>query len=167
MLRGQSLEIISSLLLFAFPLNSFTYHMILVPVRQSILPLNPILHMWFRDNGFTCDGSSTIQVFPLLFSIGMVILPYLSSLLNGWRLSCHTERGRAACSGGCGDSLMTHTAGSHPKEAFKYVMASEPYTWYSKPVMASLSYIKIYCFLKPLIAFLFRNVCKKLDFSPK
>ncbi len=33
---------------------------------------NPILHTWFRDSCFTCDGSSTIQVFPLLFKIGMV-----------------------------------------------------------------------------------------------
>jgi hypothetical protein len=24
--------------------------------------LNPILHTWFRDSRFTCDGSLTIQV---------------------------------------------------------------------------------------------------------
>ncbi len=34
---------------------------------------NPILHSWFRESCFTFDGSSTIQVFPLLFNIGMVI----------------------------------------------------------------------------------------------
>jgi len=34
---------------------------------------NPILHTWFRDGCFTCDGFSTIQVFPLLLNIGMVI----------------------------------------------------------------------------------------------
>jgi len=28
--------------------------------------INPI-HTWLRDSCFTCDGSSTIQVFPLLF----------------------------------------------------------------------------------------------------
>jgi hypothetical protein len=33
---------------------------------------NPILHMWLRDSCFTCDGSSTIQLFPVLFNIGMV-----------------------------------------------------------------------------------------------
>jgi hypothetical protein len=33
----------------------------------------PILHTWFRDGHFTCDGSSTRQVFPFLFYIGMVI----------------------------------------------------------------------------------------------
>jgi kinesin light chain len=33
---------------------------------------NPIFHTWFRDRCFKCDGSSTIQVFPLLFKIGMV-----------------------------------------------------------------------------------------------
>jgi hypothetical protein len=35
--------------------------------------LNPILHTWFRDSCFTCDGASTTQVFHLLFNIGMVI----------------------------------------------------------------------------------------------
>ncbi len=34
---------------------------------------NPILLTWFRDSCFTCDGSSTIQVFPLLFNMRMVI----------------------------------------------------------------------------------------------
>ena len=29
--------------------------------------LNPILNTWFRDSCFTCDGSPTIQVFPLIF----------------------------------------------------------------------------------------------------
>ncbi len=37
---------------------------------------NPILHRWFRDSCFTCDGVLTIQVFSLLFNIGMAILPY-------------------------------------------------------------------------------------------
>jgi hypothetical protein len=31
------------------------------------LVLNPILNMWFRYSCFTRDGSSTTQVFPLLF----------------------------------------------------------------------------------------------------
>jgi hypothetical protein len=35
--------------------------------------LNPILHTWFRDSCFIYDGSTTIQVFPLLFNTGMVI----------------------------------------------------------------------------------------------
>jgi hypothetical protein len=39
--------------------------------------LNRILHTWLRDSCFTCDGSSTtittIQVFPLLLNIGIVI----------------------------------------------------------------------------------------------
>jgi hypothetical protein len=35
--------------------------------------VNPILHTWFRDSCFTCDGSPTIQVFPLNFYTGMVI----------------------------------------------------------------------------------------------
>jgi hypothetical protein len=40
---------------------------------KMCLPLiNPILHTWFRDSCFTCDGFSTIQVFPLLFHIGIV-----------------------------------------------------------------------------------------------
>jgi hypothetical protein len=30
--------------------------------------LNPILHTWFRDKCFTCDGFLTIQVFHLLFN---------------------------------------------------------------------------------------------------
>jgi hypothetical protein len=42
---------------------------ILVP----IIDLSPILHTWFRYSCFTCDSSSTIQVSPLLFNIGMVI----------------------------------------------------------------------------------------------
>jgi hypothetical protein len=33
---------------------------------------NPILHTWFRDSCFTCDGSSTIKVSHLFFNIGMV-----------------------------------------------------------------------------------------------
>jgi hypothetical protein len=38
-----------------------------------VCELTPILHTWFRDSCFTCDGSPTIQVFPLIFYIGMVI----------------------------------------------------------------------------------------------
>ncbi len=34
---------------------------------------NPILQTWFRDSCFTFDVSSTIQGFPVLFNIGMVI----------------------------------------------------------------------------------------------
>ncbi len=37
------------------------------------LVLNPILHMWIMDSSFTCDGSPTLQVFPLIFYMGMVI----------------------------------------------------------------------------------------------
>ncbi len=36
------------------------------------LQFNPILYMWFRDSCFKCDDSLSIQVFPLLFNIGMV-----------------------------------------------------------------------------------------------
>jgi hypothetical protein len=45
------------------------------PVRldQQEYYINPILHTWFRDSCFTCDGSPTIKVFPLIFYIGMVI----------------------------------------------------------------------------------------------
>jgi hypothetical protein len=32
--------------------------------------LNPVLYTWFRDSSFTCDGSLTIQVFPLLLNTG-------------------------------------------------------------------------------------------------
>ncbi len=31
---------------------------------KSTSSLNPILHTWFRDSCFTCDGSPTIQIFP-------------------------------------------------------------------------------------------------------
>ncbi len=40
---------------------------------RNIGNLNPILHTWFRDSCFTCDGSHTIQVFPWISYIGMVI----------------------------------------------------------------------------------------------
>ncbi len=103
--------------------------------------------MWFRDSCFTCDGSSTIQVFPLLFNIGMYgDLTQNRDFSRGprffWPLKWHDrsefsfkwvkviERGRAACSGG-GGSLMTHSAGSVTSQriAFKYVTASEPYRY--------------------------------------
>ncbi len=51
----------------------------------NLLLLKLILHTWVRDSCFTFDGSSTIQVYPLLYKLGMAILPYLSSLPNGWR----------------------------------------------------------------------------------
>jgi hypothetical protein len=41
--------------------------------KTAYVVLNPILHRWFRDICFTCDGSLTIQVSPLLFNICMVI----------------------------------------------------------------------------------------------
>jgi hypothetical protein len=41
--------------------------------KGRCLYVNPILHTLFRDSCFTCDGSPTIQVFPLIFYIGMVI----------------------------------------------------------------------------------------------
>ncbi len=44
-----------------------------IPLGELNLKINPILHTWFRDSCFTCDGSSTIRVFPLLFHIVMVI----------------------------------------------------------------------------------------------
>ncbi len=34
--------------------------------KISCLFINPILQRWFRDSCFTCDGSLTTQVFPLL-----------------------------------------------------------------------------------------------------
>ncbi len=43
-----------------------------INLRASSFLINPILHTWFKDSCFICDGSSTIQVFPLLFNIGMV-----------------------------------------------------------------------------------------------
>jgi hypothetical protein len=45
-----------------------------MPLHIKIMPLNinPILHTWFRDSCFTCDGCPTIQVFPLNFYIGML-----------------------------------------------------------------------------------------------
>ncbi len=61
--------------------------------------------------------------------------------------------GRAACSGGWGQSDDSWCwLCYHPKESIQiqvYVMASEPhrYTWYFKQVMVSLPYIKIYFFL--------------------
>jgi hypothetical protein len=57
---------------------------------------NPILHTWFRDSCFTCDGSSTIQVFPFLFNIGIVEVP------NSQRISClDSSLGRVlACGAG-------------------------------------------------------------------
>jgi hypothetical protein len=43
-------------------------------IRRMRLALNPTtLHRWFRDSCFECDDSLIIQVFPLLFNIGMVI----------------------------------------------------------------------------------------------
>jgi hypothetical protein len=41
--------------------------------HKNLKPFNPILHTWIGDSCFTCDGSRTIQVSPLLFKIGMVI----------------------------------------------------------------------------------------------
>jgi hypothetical protein len=38
--------------------------------------VNPIIHTWCKDSCFTCDGSLTLQVLPLLFmlfNIGMAI----------------------------------------------------------------------------------------------
>jgi hypothetical protein len=43
---------------------------------NSVGYLTLYLHTWLRNSCFTCDGSSTIQDFPLLFNIGMVIQPY-------------------------------------------------------------------------------------------
>ncbi len=43
--------------------------------RHRLLCLKSILHMSIWDSYFTCDGSQTIQFFPLLFYICMVILP--------------------------------------------------------------------------------------------
>ncbi len=34
--------------------------------------------MWFRDSFSTCDGSLIMQVFPLIFNIGMV---HISTIL--------------------------------------------------------------------------------------
>ena len=56
---------------FYLVLELFIFKILCDPV-----PLNPILHTWFRDSCFTCDGSPTIQGFPLIFYIGMAISPY-------------------------------------------------------------------------------------------
>jgi hypothetical protein len=45
-------------------------------VRMILSIFSPILHTWLRDSCFTYDCSSTIQVFPLLFNMGMVISPF-------------------------------------------------------------------------------------------
>ena len=76
---------------------------------------NPILHMWFRDSCFTCDGSLTIPVFHLRWV--KVMLPY-------------REGGGLPAVGG-GGSLMTHSAGSVTTQSIelKEVMASEPYRY--------------------------------------
>ncbi len=96
------------------------------------ITFNPILHTWFRDSCSTCDDSLTIQIFPLLFNIGMVydnltILEFSSKWVKvmlpyrGGRAALPVVRG--------GRSLMTHSAGSVTilSIAFKYVTASEPY----------------------------------------
>ncbi len=86
---------------FLFPFSlSFVFHLF---AKQSFLSFlwyyptlfisfNPIIHTWFRDS-FTCDGSSAVHVFSLLFNIVMVIKPYQSSLPNRWRFCCHAEGG--------------------------------------------------------------------------
>jgi hypothetical protein len=43
--------------------------------QPSLININPILHILKKDICCTCDGSSNIKVFPLLFDIGMVISP--------------------------------------------------------------------------------------------
>jgi hypothetical protein len=42
---------------------------------------NPILHTWFRYSCFTCDGSSTLQDFPLLFNRGILDEQYLNIIV--------------------------------------------------------------------------------------
>ncbi len=66
--------------------------------------------MWFRDICFTCYGSSTTQIFPLLFSIG---------ILNYSKVLIQMNEGYAAIQSGGGlpveggwVTLMTHGAGS-------------------------------------------------------
>jgi hypothetical protein len=54
-----------------------------VNLIAGLRKFNPILHTWIRDSCFTCDGSKTIQDFPLLFNIGYGILSmHKSSLSN-------------------------------------------------------------------------------------
>jgi hypothetical protein len=41
-----------------------------VPPYTDIMPFNPILHMWFRDIYFTCDGSLLSRTgFPLTLTL--------------------------------------------------------------------------------------------------
>jgi hypothetical protein len=55
------------------PRNSFSSRLSAASRQRKCLIFNPILHMWFRDSCITCDGSSTIQIFPLLFNTGTAI----------------------------------------------------------------------------------------------
>jgi hypothetical protein len=80
--------------------------------------------MWFRESCFTCDGYSTMKVFPLLYNIGMVInhtrVPFQMregyvAIQRGGRAPC--------CVGFCPGSATTQ------RIALKYVMASEPYRY--------------------------------------
>jgi hypothetical protein len=58
--------------------------------------LNPILHTWIRDSCFTCDGSKTIQDFPLLFNIGYGILSMHRSSLSNSEGPVSIQGGRGA-----------------------------------------------------------------------
>jgi hypothetical protein len=64
---------------------------------------SPILHMWLRDRCFTCDGSSTIQVFTLLFNIAMVISPY-TKFSSKWVKVMLPYRGEGCLYWGVGQS---------------------------------------------------------------
>jgi hypothetical protein len=68
-------------------------------ISVDFVSFNSILHTWFRDSSFTYDGSPTIQVFPLIFYIGMVLMTHSAG------------------------SVATQSI------ALKSVMASEPYRY--------------------------------------
>ncbi len=86
-----------------------------IPITTRGCRFNPILHSWFRDSCFTCDGSLTIQVLPLLFNRygNLAILEFSSKWVKV--LLPYTGEGGLHCSGGGwggGCSLMIHSAGS-------------------------------------------------------
>ncbi len=76
--HGNELHIVGGHLWYYPPTRSHQNCIILHTARISVKEawhgqINPILHTWFRDSCFTCDGSPAIQIFPMIFHIGMVI----------------------------------------------------------------------------------------------
>jgi hypothetical protein len=127
------------------------------PTCSSYGDFNPILRTWFRDSCFSCDGSSTIQVFTLLFNTGMVNGNWtMLEFSSKWVKVMHAKQGggRAACSGGWGqfDGSQCWLC-YHPKDR---IQICEGYWTIQvhlifKTCHDKFAYIKIY-FCKTLIA---------------